>query len=202
MNRIGWFLAGVFAAAIMALAAAAVFVGQAHGFSALGRPSAMERWIAQSIRSMALPGGAKERTNPALNSQEGLLEARAHWADHCAICHANNGGGDTEMGKHMYPPAPDMRLPLTQNRTDGELFFIIENGVRMTGMPAWGGTNHDEMDSWKLVRFIRYLPRLSAQDELDMQKLNPKSPDELKEEQEENEFLNGGTPHEHAYEHH
>lgn len=202
MNRFGWFLAGVFALGIVALTASAVLVRRAHGFSALEQPSAMERWIAQSVRSMALPGSAQERTNPALNSSEGLLEARAHWADHCAICHANNGGGDTEMGKHMYPPAPDMRLPLTQNRTDGELFFIIENGIRMTGMPAWGGTNHDEMDSWKLVRFIRYLPRLTAQDELDMQKLNPKSPDELKEEQEENEFLNGGTPREHAHEHH
>jgi mono/diheme cytochrome c family protein len=202
MNRFGWFLGGVLALALVAVAAAAILVDRAHGFSALEPPSAMERWIARSARSMALPAGVKERTNPALDSQEELLEARAHWAYHCAICHANNGSGDTQMGKRMYPPAPDMRLPQTQNRTDGELFYIIENGVRMTGMPAWGGSNHDDLDSWTLVRFIRHLPRLTAQEELDMQELNPKSPDELKEEQEENEFLNGGTPHEHAHQHH
>ncbi len=202
MNRFGWFLGGVLALAIVALAAAAALVGRAHGFSALEQPSAMERWIAQGVRSMALPAGVKDQANPASDSQEVLTEARAHWADHCAICHANNGGGDTEMGKRLYPPAPDMRVPQTQNRTDGELFYIIENGVRMTGMPAWGGPNHHDLDSWKLVRFIRHLPRLTAQEELDMQKLNPKSPDELKEEQEENEFLNGGTPHEHAHQHH
>ena len=72
----------------------------------------------------------------------------------------------------------------------------------MTGMPGWGGPNHDDLASWKLVRFIRHLPRLTPQEELDMQTLNPKSPDELKEEQEENEFLNGGTPHEPAHQHH
>jgi mono/diheme cytochrome c family protein len=202
MNRFGWFLGGVLAAALVALAAAAVFVSRAHGFSALEQPSAIEGWIAQGARSMAIPAGVKEQANPALDSQEELLEARAHWADHCAICHANTGSGDTPMGKRMYPPAPDMRLPQTQNRTDGELFYIIENGVRMTGMPGWGGPNHDDLDSWKLVRFIRHLPRLTAQEEVDMQKLNPKSPDDLKEEQEENEFLNGGTIHEKPHEHH
>ena len=56
----------------------------------------------------------------------------------------------------MYPPAPDMRRAETQQLTDGELFYIIQNGVRLTGMPAWGGSGgdvsaHDEEDSWKLV---------------------------------------------------
>lgn len=105
------------------------------------------------------------------------------------------------MGKHLYPPAPDMRNAETQNKTDGELFFIIQNGIRMTGMPGWGASGHEE-DSWKLVRFIRHLPTLSAQEELDMQELNPKSPDELKEEQEEKDFLNGSKPNETKSHHH
>ena len=107
------------------------------------------------------------------------------------------------MGKHMFPPAPDMRQPETQQMTDGELFFIIQNGIRMTGMPAWGsGSQHDQQDSWKLVRFIRHLPQLTAAEEREMQALNPKSPDELKEEQEERDFLNGDQSHEHAEHHH
>jgi mono/diheme cytochrome c family protein len=153
---------------------------------------------------MAAPGGAKDLANPVPYSPEVLAAARAHWADHCAGCHANNGSGDTEMGKRMYPPAPDMRQADTQQMTDGELFFIIQNGVRMTGMPAWGGgSGHDEEDSWKLVRFIRHLPQITAQEEREMQSLNPKSPDEIQEEQEEKEFLNGEQPHEHTeHEHH
>jgi hypothetical protein len=103
----------------------------------------------------------------------------------------------------MYPPAPDMRQADTQNLTDGELFYIIQNGIRLTGMPSWGsGTSRDEKDSWKLVRFIRHLPKLTTEEEKQMEAANPKSPDELKEEEEERNFLNGdqsneSTPHQH-----
>jgi mono/diheme cytochrome c family protein len=199
MNRPTLFLAGALAMIIIALALGVIVVMGARGFSAREHPSAPERWVARRVRSMAAPGGAKERANPVPNSPEALAEARAHWADHCAGCHANNGSGDTEMGKRMYPPSPDMRKDDTQQMTDGELFFIIQNGIRMTGMPAWGGgSGHDEEDSWKLVRFIRHLPQVTAQEEREMQSLNPKSPDEIEEEKEEKEFLNGEEPHEHA----
>jgi mono/diheme cytochrome c family protein len=197
------FLAGVLAVLAAALAVGVVFVTGARGFSARESPSAVERWVARRVRSMAAPGGARDLANPVPNSPEVLAEARAHWADHCAGCHANNGSGDTEMGKRMYPPAPDMRQADTQQMTDGELFFIIQNGIRMTGMPAWGGgSGHDEQDSWKLVRFIRHLPRITAQEEREMQSLNPKSPDEIQEEQEEKEFLKGAEPHEHTEQEH
>ena len=72
------------------------------------------------------------------NTEEAIAEGRAHFADHCASCHANDGSGDTEMGRGLYPRAPDMRLAATQNLEDHELFYIIENGIRLTGMPAWG----------------------------------------------------------------
>src|ERR1700678_4498260 len=204
MHKVSLFVAGALAVLIVALAAGAVFVMGARGFSARERPSELERLVARRVRAMAAPADATNRTNPVPNSPEVLAEARAHWADHCAGCHANNGSGDTEMGKRMYPPAPDMRQADTQQMTDGELFFIIQNGIRMTGMPAWGGTSaHDEEDSWKLVHFIRHLPGITAQEEREMQSLNPKSPDEIQEEQEEKEFLNGEQPHEHTeHEHH
>jgi mono/diheme cytochrome c family protein len=204
MRRLIWMLGGAIALCMVVGIACGVFLKtQSNGFSARARPSVLERWVAQQARAMALPTDAKARTNPIRDSPEVLAEARVHWADHCAACHSNNGRGDAEMGRHMYPPAPDMRQPDTQRLTDGELFYIIQNGVRLTGMPSWGsGAGHDELDSWKLVRFIRHLPQLTAQEEREMQKLNPKSPDELKEEQEEEEFLNGAqsreqTQHEH-----
>jgi len=95
----------------------------------LGRSQVLlESWAARQARAMALSAGARERANPVADSPKVLGDARAHWADHCAVCHANNGSGDTEMGKHMYPPAPDMRQAGTQDLTDGELFYIIQNG--------------------------------------------------------------------------
>lgn len=141
---------------------------------------------------MAIPAVARSLKNPAPNTPEVLAEARAHWADHCAICHANDGSGEALIGKRTYPPAPDMRLPGTQQLTDGELFWIIQNGVRLTAMPAWSGQgSHDEEDSWKLVHFIRHLPQLTLEEKREMERLNPKSPEDIKEEQEEEKFLRG-----------
>ncbi len=205
MQKLTWFSAGAVSVAVVAAAIGLIFVKtRADGFSARSEPVPLERWVAYKMRAMALPDNVRERTNPIADSAEVLTEARAHWADHCAACHSNNGSGEAEMGKHMYPPAPDMRQAATQNLTDGELFYVIQNGIRLTGMPAWGsGASHDEPASWKLVRFIRHLPKLTAGEEREMEALNPKSPEELKEEQEEREFLNGDQSHEHrAHEHH
>jgi len=96
-----------------------------------------------------------------------------------------------------------MRLPATQQLTDGELFYIIQNGIRLTGMPAWGnGSAQDEEDSWKLVHFIRHLPQITLEEKKAMEKLNPKSPDDLREEQEEEKFLRGEDSYEATPEHH
>ena len=203
MYKLGLILAGALSAVALLLLAGSVFLTSTNGLSAREKPGPLERWAARQARTLAVPKDARNRENPIPDSPQVQADARAHWADHCAACHSNNGSGDVEMGKHMYPPAPDMRQPETQQLTDGELFFIIQNGIRMTGMPAWGsGSQHDEQDSWKLVRFIRHLPQLTADEEREMQALNPKSPDELKEEQEERDFLNGDQSHEHTEQHH
>jgi len=175
----------------VALMTGIFILSQSHGFSAREQPSSIEKAMAQMARSQALPPGVLTQVNPVSATPEVLAEARAHWADHCASCHANDGSGETPLGQHMYPPAPDMRLADTQRKSDGELFYIIENGIRMTGMPAWGAPGQDESQSWKLVHFIRHLPQVTVEEKLEMQKLNPKGPDDLKEEQEEEKFLKG-----------
>ena len=142
--------------------------------------------------------------NPVPLDENVLSEARDHFADHCALCHANDGRGDTQIGKNLYPPAPDMTLPRTQSLTDGEIFSVIKNGIRLTGMPAWGeDTPEDDMASWKLVHFIRHLPKVSEKELLEMEALNPRSPEEFREEEQERQFLEGGSPMEthHVHQH-
>src|SRR6266403_2090210 len=188
----------VIAAAVALLGiVVAVAVSFLHdGLSARAKPTALEAIVARKARHMAIPSNARLAQNPLLASAEDLRDARLHFADHCAICHANDGGGQTMIGGGLYPKPPDLRLPETQNLTDGELFWIIENGVRFTGMPAFSdsGGHGGMLDSWKLVHFIRHLPHLTATERIEMERYNPKGPDERAEEQQENDFLSGATP--------
>jgi mono/diheme cytochrome c family protein len=165
----------------------------ASGVSARERPGRVEELMARRVRNMAVAKRAKSLTNPVEYSGEVIAEGRAHFADHCATCHANDGSGDTEIGRGMWPKVPDMRQAQTQNLSDGELFWIIENGIRFTGMPAWGeGTKESETASWHLVHFIRRLPRLTSEEIEEMETLNPKSPAEIRQQIAEEEFLKGG----------
>src|SRR5271168_4374425 len=125
MHNLGLILAGALAAVALLLGAASVFMMGANGLSARDQPGPLERWVARQARTLAVPKDARRRENPVPDSPQVQADARAHWADHCAACHANNGSGDVEMGKNMYPKAPDMRQPETQQMTDGELFFVI-----------------------------------------------------------------------------
>lgn len=139
------------------------YVGM-HGFSARAKPMAMEAYFARHARLLSIPAGAKSMPNPIPATPLNIAEGRDHYADHCAVCHANNGSGKTQLGSNLYPPSPDMRTQATQELTDGQLLYIIKNGVRFTGMPAWGGGDEE---NFKLVLFIRHLPQLN-QDELDL----------------------------------
>jgi len=180
-------------AAGIAGAAAFGWVTMRRGFSARDNPSAIEAYLGRTVRNLAIPASERDAKNPFAPTAEVLSEARAHFADHCAICHGNDGSGKTQIGQNLYPKAPDMRLADTQNLTDGELYYTIHNGIRLTGMPAWGTEQKDD-DSWKLVVFIRHLPRLTPGEEREMEALNPKGPAEKEEEQQEEQFLNG-EPH-------
>jgi mono/diheme cytochrome c family protein len=202
MNNLRWYLLGSLSSVVVALMAGVFILTQSRGFSAREQPSGIEKAVAQMARSQALPAGILTKKNPVPLSPEILAEGRAHWADHCASCHGNDGSGQTPMGQHLYPPAPDMRMADTQQKSDGELFYVIENGIRMTGMPAWGAPGQDETPSWHLVHFIRHLPQLTVEEKAEMQKLNPKGPDDRKEEEEEEKFLKGESSDAPTAQHH
>jgi mono/diheme cytochrome c family protein len=181
-------LAIVIVVALIAVGAASVLH---DGVSSRAKPTALETMMAREVRHMAIPASARSMQNPAVETLENLRDARLHFADHCAICHANDGSGDTLLGRNLYPKPPDLRHDETQKLADGELFWIIENGVRFTGMPAFGGAPGSEQDSWKLVRLIRHLRQLTEDERMEMERYNPKGPEDLEEEQEENDFLQG-----------
>ena len=162
------------------------------GFSAKTEPHMLEVVMARQIRHLAIPIEKRNAANPIPLTPDVVKEARAHFADHCAICHSNDGSGQTPIGKNVYPKAPDLRLPDSQSLSDGELFWVIHNGIRFTAMPAWGsGDPAQDLDSWRLVHFIRHLPQLSQEELDEMKALNPKTEKERLEEAAFDQFLQG-----------
>lgn len=180
---------------LLVIAGAALAFVIRNGVSARSSTTATEAMFARTMRHFAIPASARNLRNPLLPTPDALREGRDHFADHCASCHANDGSGKTEVGQSLYPKTPDMRQPQTQKLSDGEIFYIIRNGVRLTGMPAWGG-EHDADENWKLVYFIRHLPEVTPAELEEMKRMNPTSPHERQEQKEEEEFLEGAHKNE------
>ena len=159
-------------AVVVIILGSGIFALRSHGLSARSKPWAIEVWIARNVRSFATPIKVRDLKNPLSSDPVLLAEARDHFADHCAQCHANSGSGKTMFGEGMYPPPPDLRLKSTQELTDGELFNIVQNGIRFTGMPGFGG---DDVVNWKLVLFLRHIPDLSEEEQELMSEVNKMS---------------------------
>ena len=207
-----WRFAIIFVVALIVAVAALGGVGYyflQRGFSAREEPSALEAFVAKRVRRLSIPRSARDTRNPVEASRDVLAAGMAHWADHCATCHGNDGRGATMIGKGLYPKPPDMTEAATQQLTDGEIYYIIENGIRFTGMPAFGeeaiqAENEQDTESWHLVHFIRHLPRITDAELAEMKKMNPKSPMELEREERIRKFLQGddSPPAENSHEHH
>ena len=177
------------------VAAGVMLVLQGRGVSARPEPSGIETRVALFMRGWLTPATYKGLKNPVSDTEDNFVAAREHFADHCSSCHANDGSGNTEMGRALYPKAPDMRLPRTQGLSDGEIFYFIENGIRLTGMPGWStGTPEGERASWQLVHFIRRLSKLTPEDIAIMERFNPTSRAVFEEERKIEEFLEGSDP--------
>ena len=195
-----WKLVLLAVIALFAVGAIYATVLVRRGFSARENPSWIEAFAAGIAKSLAVPAAYRLK-NPYAPTAENVREGEEHFADHCAICHANDGSGDTLFGKGLYPKPPNMRDADTQNKSDGELYYTIANGVRLSGMPAFGPPSGSisgkdqptgDAETWKLVLFIRHLPQITSEELEDMKKLNPKTEADRAEEQQEEEFLNGG----------
>ena len=114
------------------------------------------------VRSVARR--APKEKNPFSASPEVLKSGVAHYKENCVMCHGAPGVEESEAGMGLNPPAPDLTLPAIQNMSDGELYWIVANGIRMTGMPAFSLT-HKKEEIWHMVTFVRHLPQISADEQ-------------------------------------
>ena len=94
------------------------------GFSARDNPSAVEAYLAKMARKLSIPASQRDAKNPFTPTPKVLSEARSHFADHCATCHANDGSGKTEIGQNLYPKTPDLRLSETVREVGTRLLRI------------------------------------------------------------------------------
>lgn len=125
------------------------------------KPSATETNLANFAKDIVIPMEAENLRNPFRVTPQTAAEGKELFLESCAICHGTDGHSQTNLGQGMYPPAMDLTSPHVQHWKDAELFWIIQNGVRMTGMASWKNVISPQ-DSWKLVAFIRNLTETNA----------------------------------------
>jgi len=137
-----------------------------HGFRATNQPSGLETMVARAARNYSIPDAARREQNPLDAAPQNLQDGRELFLARCQTCHGHDGSGLAPMGQSLYPRVPDLRAAPTQDLTNGEIHYIIENGVELTGMPAWGNPHQAQNDdSWKLVLYIRSLRPLTQQEQ-------------------------------------
>jgi predicted CXXCH cytochrome family protein len=138
-----------------------------RGFRASSTPGALESVVARSVRNFAIPGEESSETNPVAGEPMAIAQGRSAFLTRCASCHGIDGRGATPIGANQYPRVPDLHSDQTQRLTDGDIHYIIENGVQLTGMPAMHSQSSSE--SWKLVSFIRNLHSASQHEAAEQQ---------------------------------
>ena len=132
-----------------------------QGCTANKQPSEGETGLANAAKDVTIPLEAGKMKNPLPDTDEVVSQGQEVFLGSCAQCHGADARGDTDIGRNMNPPAMDLTSPHVQHWSDAELFWIVQNGVRLTGMPSWKSSISDN-DTWKLARFIHKLPSLGA----------------------------------------
>lgn len=154
-------LATLFVLPALAVIGAGIVVGAGLvDFSASTSPSPLEERAAQFALNRSIARHAPGKKNPLADSSETVTAGLVLFRAHCVSCHGAPGVDPTEEGASLNPPAPGLTLPRVQARPDGELYWIVSRGIRMTGMPAFG-PSRSEREIWQLVAALRRLPQLS-----------------------------------------
>ena len=159
------FLIGVLIGVLLvAGGAAAVIATGGFNTAATVPPGKLEKQIAGFALDRSVAKRAPQRKNPFTATPEVIREALGEYKEHCLLCHGAPGVDASEIGSGLNPAPPDLTIPKVQARSDGELFWLTSEGIRMTGMPAFGPTESEE-DIWKIVAFLRHLPELTDEEQ-------------------------------------
>jgi mono/diheme cytochrome c family protein len=146
--------------ALGALFATVVLVAGLFDFSASKPPGRLEERVARFALDRSIARHARKEVNPLAGTPEAARAGLRLFVTHCVACHGAPGLDPTEEGASLNPPAPGLTAPRVQARSDGDLRWIVSNGIRMTGMPAFG-PSRTEKEIWQLVAAVRRLPRLT-----------------------------------------
>ncbi|HVH87438.1 MAG TPA: cytochrome c [Terriglobales bacterium] len=157
----------------------------------VNKPGSMEEKVMTEVKQEITVGG-KDDQNPVPDTQANVEEGKGHFGHHCQICHGLDGQNTgVPFAQQMSPPVADLKSKAVQGYTDGQLHWIIVNGINPSGMPAWKGILEDD-EMWKIVRYLRHLPAKGSLG----------TPEVFKEEEEEHQKMKAGAPQEHPAPHH
>ena len=149
-------------AIIVAGAVAAVVGFNRIKLDALDEPGPAETLLATNIKKILIARSSRQGIRPApTDLKVSIKEGETVYGTDCSMCHGMDGRTPTDTGRWMYPRASDLTSPTVQQYSDRELFWIIKNGIRLTGMPAFGKVEPDE-HIWNLVTYVRTLPGNTA----------------------------------------
>lgn len=157
-----------------------------------GEPGKMEKAVVTEVKHEMTIGGKNDK-NPTPDTADSVKEGAEHFQHHCQICHGLDGQATgVPFATKMAPPVPDLTTKDVQDYTDGQLKWIIENGIGPSGMPGWKGILEDE-EMWNIVRYMRHLPPKGSLG----------APAIYKEEAEEHEHMkqDESKPHTHTHPH-
>ena len=118
--------------------------------------------ILETVRTRSIKAQARGITvPPGLDNPDKLALGVEHFAAHCAVCHGGPGVPKGDIGKGLYPAPPDLAHTST-HLSDAEMFWVIKNGIKMTGMPAWA--DHSDEEIWATVAFLKKLPGMTPEE--------------------------------------
>jgi len=126
------------------------------------KPGLIERTIAPWALDRSVGKRAPTGTNPYAGDSAAIATGLDHYRENCVMCHGAPDVEAADLSKGIHPSAPS--LGKENDTSDGEFFWVVKHGIRMTAMPAFGPTHTDE-EIWKLVAFIRHLPDLTTQEQ-------------------------------------
>ncbi len=119
-------------------------------------------WAMNTVRDNSIKHNADNNIKtPDLNDSDLVKMGFVHYREMCVGCHGGPGIERSEIGQGLYPKAPSLAR-VANDWTPHQLFWITKNGLKMTGMPAFGPTHSDEM-IWAIVAFTKKLPTLTKE---------------------------------------